>query len=191
MNHQDSRSKQNHHQKHTGLERVFDKLQDVAGGMLGKAVAKTAGWMTEAAFVRNAFSSNMFEIASSRIALQHARSPKIKEMAHRLSDDHNSSFHQLKSAVQMNEIAEGVEIPDSIDARRRALIDTLQHTPADEFDATYLEQQVQAHKEGIELMTGYRDKGSNPQLRSYAASMAPVMERHLRHVEKLRKEILG
>lgn len=191
MDQQDYRSKQNHHQKTRGIDRVFDRLHDVAGGVLGKALAKTAGWMTEAAFVRNAFSANMFEIASSRIALQHAQSAKLKELAHRLSEDHNSSFHQLKSAVQMNEIAEGVEIPDSIDARRRGMIDTLQHTPPEKFDATYLEQQVQAHKEGIELMTSYRDKGSNAQLRSLAASTAPVMERHLRQVEKLRKELVG
>lgn len=50
-----------------------------------------------------------------------------------------------------------------------------------------MDQQVLAHEETATLMRNYRDNGDNAQLRSFAAGTLPVVERHLKRAEKLKK----
>lgn len=174
-----------------GIKRVFEKVQDVAGGVVGRMSAKAAGAQSSAAFVENAAIGDLYEIQAAQIALEKAQSPRVKEVAERMIVDHTTTSHHLRSAMRMNETRGEGTIPRTLDDRRKKLIEHLQSAPADQFDKTYLDQQVLAHKETIDLMTGYRDRGPNPQLRSVAAGAAPVVERHLRHIESLRTELAG
>lgn len=178
-----------HTPKHEGIVGLVDKASDAVGGMVGRASAKTAGSHSAAAFVENASIGDMYEIAAGKLAVRHARSEQVREAALKMIDDHTTSTHQLQSALLMNETGNALAIPDSIDQRRKTMLDHLEAAPADKFDSTYLDQQVLAHKETVDLMTGYRDSGDNAQLRSFAAGTAPVVERHLRHMERLKAEL--
>lgn len=175
----------------TGVGRVVEKAKDVAGGMAGRASAKTVGSHSSAAFIESAAIGDLYEIEAAQLALQKARSPRVKEVAERMIADHTTTSHNLQSAMRMNETRGEGTIPQTLDDRRKKMVENLQAAPADKFDQTYLDQQILAHKETIDLMTGYRDSGPNPQLRSVAASAAPVVERHLRHMESLRTELAG
>lgn len=179
----------NRNEKHDGLHRAVDKASDALGGMVGRAAANTAGSTSAAAFVENAAIGDMYEIAAGKLALRHARSDRVKDAAMKMIDDHTTSTHQLRSAMLMNETKGVPPLPDSIDARRKTMLDHLEAAPADKFDATYLDQQILAHKETVDLMTGFRDTGDNAQLRSFAAGTAPVVQRHLTHMEHLRAEL--
>lgn len=176
-------------EKHGTLHRAVDKTSDALGGIIGRAAANTAGSASAASFVENAAIGDMYEIAAAKVALQHAQSDSVKAAALKMIADHTTSTHQLRSAMIMNE-TEGVPaLPDSIDARRKTMLDHLQAAPADKFDATYLDQQILAHKESVDLMNGFKDGGDNAQLRSFAAGTAPVVERHLAAMERLRERI--
>ena len=176
-------------EKHGALHRAVDKAADAMGGMAGRASANTAGSHSAAAFAQNAAIGDMYEIAAGKLALQHASHPLVKEAALKMIDDHSTSTHQLRSAMLMNETKGVPALPDKIDARRKSMLDHLQATPADKFDATYLDQQILAHKETVDLMTGYRDSGDNAQLRSFAEGTAPVVQRHLAHMERLKAQV--
>ena len=69
------------------------------------------------------------------------------------------------------------------------MLEHLEAAPDDKFDETYLDQQVLAHKETVDLMTGYAASGDNWQLRSFAEGTAPVVQRHLAMMEQLRAAI--
>lgn len=174
---------------HEGLHRAADKASDALGGMVGRASANSAGSTSAAAFAENAAIGDMYEIAAGKLALQHARSDAVKAAALKMIQDHTTSTQQLRSAMTMNETKGIPALPDAIDARRKTMLDHLQTAPADKFDATYLDQQILAHKETVDLMTGFRDRGDNAQLRSFAAGTAPVVQRHLKHMESLKAQL--
>lgn len=173
---------------HTGLSRAADKAQDVMGGMMGRAAARSLGSTDDEAFVQNAARGDMFEIASSKYVLKHSQNDGVRAAAERMVADHTTMTHQLRSALRSKETPP-LAVPDDIGERRKSLLEHLQAAPADRLDETYVDQQVLAHKETIDLLEGYAANGSNSQLRSVALSAVPVEHRHLAHMEMLQKEL--
>lgn len=171
--------------KHSAMRHGLVKAQDTLGGLVGRAKAKTAGSQSADAFVKNAAIGDQYEIRSSEIALRRSKSEQVRDLARRMIDDHVASTHQLLSALRMNETNGVSPPPADPDARREKMLDHLEKAPDGDFDTTYLDQQVMAHKETHDLMTGYADNGDNPQLRSLAQATAPVIARHLKHVERV------
>jgi putative membrane protein len=169
--------------QHSGMRGTLDKAQDAIGGLGGRAAAAMVSSADK--FVERAAIGDMYEIEAARLALRRSTSPEILTVAMQMLADHTTSKHQLGAALEMNETRDVPDPPLELDARHRTMIEHLDAAPGDAFDSTYIDQQVLAHEETLTLLTHYRDKGDNPQLRSYAAGSAPVVERHLHHVKQL------
>lgn len=175
-------------EQHGTLRHTMDKATDVIGGMMGRAKAQTAGSTSTPAFIENAAIGNLYEIEAAQVALRRSHSDEVRDMARRMITDHTAMTHQMRSALRMSE-TEGVPAPPSdLDTRRRKLVEHLETAPDDAFDKTYLDQQVLAHKENHDLLSGYIRSGSNPQLRSLAAASEPIVKRHLAAIERLQAE---
>ena len=172
-------------EQHSGLRHTIDKVTDTVGGMVGRASAQTAGSTSAAMFIENAAIGDMYEIEAAYIALRRTRSDAVRAVAEKMIDDHTTSTHQLRSALRMNETSGLPAPPSALDQRRKMMIEHLDAAPDADFDKTYLDQQVLAHKETHDLMSGFAAHGDNAQLRSFALGTAPVVLRHLRHVERL------
>lgn len=173
---------------HTGLSRAADKAQDVVGGMMGRAAARTAGSGDADAFVENASRGDMLEIAAAKYVLKHSRNDAVRAVASRMIDDHTTMTHQLHSALLSSETPD-LKVPDDLGHRRKQILDHLEAAPQEKLDKTYIDQQVLAHKETVDLMEGYAGSGENAQLRSVAQSAAPVVRRHLAYMEALQSSI--
>lgn len=173
-------------ERHGAMRNSLDRVQDALGGVVGRVKALMA--RSSDSFVRNAAIGDMYEVEAARLAVRRALDPEVKAVAEQMIDDHTTSTHHLQAALEMNE-TKGIEPPPArLDTRRRKMIDHLKLAPDDEFDTTYLDQQILAHQETMTLMTGYSDRGRNAQLRSFAAGTAPVVERHLHHMKELRRQ---
>lgn len=173
---------------HTGISRATDKAHDVVGGMIGRATARSAGSSDDAAFVDNAARGDMLEIASAKYVLRHSRNQHVRTAAARMIADHTAMTHQLHSALRSSETPD-LSLPDAIDERRKSVLEHLEAAPEDKLDKTYVDQQVLAHKETVDLLEGYAKSGGNAQLRSVAISAAPVVKRHLAHMEMLQDKV--
>ncbi|WP_296722152.1 DUF4142 domain-containing protein [Erythrobacter sp.] len=173
-------------EQHGTLRHTMDKASDVMGGMMGRAKAKTAGATSTAAFIENATIGNRYEIEAAQIALKRSHSEGVRAAAQKMIVDHTAMTHQMQSALRMNETAGAPLPPENLDTRRAKLIEHLETAPDDAFDATYLDQQVLAHKETHDLLSGYAQSGDNSQLRSLAAASDPVVLRHLAAMERLK-----
>jgi len=168
-------------EQHSGARHTVDKVQDALGGMAGRM---SAGMTTAAdSFVQNAAVGDLYEIASSELALERTTSPEVRAWATQMIDDHMTSAHQLSAALEMNETQGVAAIPTELDTRRRKMYEHLESAPADKFDRAYLDQQLLAHEETLTLLRTYASEGDNPQLRSFALGAAPVVARHLSHVK--------
>jgi putative membrane protein len=169
------------------FKNIFAKVTDALGGAMGQMSASMA--VTADRFVENAAIGDLYEITAAEIALRRSSSDDVRAMAREMIEDHTTSKHQLQAALESGE-ARGVAAPPrTLDGRRQSMIQHLEEAPDDAFDSTYVDQQLLAHEETVTLMRSYRDGGDNPQLRSYAAGTAPVVERHLEHVKQLRAEL--
>ena len=176
-------------EKHGGLHHMADKMQDTLGGLHGRMKAKSLGSHSGEAFAKNAAIGDMYEIAAAHIALQRSRSEDMRTAARQMIADHTTSTHHLRSAHRMLETRGLPALPEAMDERRQQMIEHLNKAPDDTFDETYLDQQVLAHKETVDLMTGYAEEGDNWQLRSFAEGTAPVVKRHLAKMEQLRASV--
>ena len=174
--------------KKTGLSGAINKMQDMVGGAVGMASASTAGAHDSAAFVQNAAMGDMYEVAAGEIAIRRARSDAVRMFAAMMVDHHTTSMHQMQSALSSSEVTlnhPDLQAPTELDNRRTGLLQHLNDAGEDDFDKTYLDQQKLAHRETATLLRGYAENGDNPQLRSTALGALPMVERHLRALDRL------
>jgi putative membrane protein len=93
----------------------------------------------------------------------------------------------MKPAIQ----ASGKTPPTALDKRRSGLIDNLNAAPADQFDKTYIDQQVAAHEETLTLLQGYAEHGSDAGLKADAQKAIPMVQSHLDKAKALQAKLGG
>lgn len=139
--------------------------------------------MSPAAFVTQATSSNMLEIQSSHLAMERSRQEQVRRYAEKMIDDHGIAAERMKSAAM------GQSIPDNMSKLHIEALEQLRLANDDQFDARYLEMQVQAHEDAVLLYEQYAATGEQESLKQYAQQMLPALREHLQSVQALIKEV--
>jgi putative membrane protein len=132
-----------------------------------------------AEFASMAASSNMFEIESSRLALDRTQNEDVRSFAQQMIDDHTAAGEKMKQAAQ----EAGVEVPSDMAEAEQDQFDDLRQ--ADDFDEDYLDAQVEAHEKAVDLFEGFSENAEDGPLRSFAQETLPTLEDHLTRVEDL------
>lgn len=159
----------------------------LAGAMLLwtiPAFAQTAGTgksLTAEQFVEVAGVSNLFEIETSKLALQQAEDAKVKTFAQQMIDDHTKATAELKTVAQKA----GAKVPTALDAEHKKLLEDLRAQKGGDFDDDYIEAQVDAHEKAVALFGDYAKSGDQAELKAFAAKTLPTLEMHYDHVQKM------
>lgn len=164
---------------------TMSAVKDTAGHAVGVVGAETTTKLQD--FVDAAATSDMYEVEAGKIATQRARNAKVREFGEHMIKAHTATTDKLKSTLAS--INSNVTPPAHLDDRRQGMIDELRGAKDADFDARYLAQQVDAHKEALILMRGYAKSGDNPAVRKLAAKTAPVVQSHLHMAEHLAKSV--
>jgi putative membrane protein len=135
-------------------------------------------------FVTEAAQSDMFEIQSSKMALN---SPDIptKDFAQKMIDDHTKTTAELKAAVGKGETH--AALPTAMSSSQQSMIAKLNDLHGTDFDKQYHSDQVSAHKDAVSLFQRYGKGGDNPGLKNWAAMTSPALEHHLEMAQNLNK----
>jgi len=112
---------------------------------------------TTADFVKEAATSDMLEIESSKIAQQKGNADERKFAAQMIAD-HTKTSSQLKSMVTSGE----AEIPTALDSSSQGKLDKLRDAKPEDFAGQYDPMQVSAHKDVVSLFERYAKGGDNP-----------------------------
>jgi putative membrane protein len=131
------------------------------------------------AFVAMAASSDMFEIESSRLALQRSRDNMNRMHAEMMIRDHTNTTAQLTAAAR----SAGLSVPMQMLPMHAAMLNDLSRST--NFDATYRNQQAVSHRQALALHENYARRGDVPQLRGVAAAAVPVVRGHLDHIQRM------
>lgn len=136
-------------------------------------------------FVTQAAVSDLFEIASSKLAQSNGNAA-AKKFAEQMIADHTKTSSELKRLTTSGSIK--VDVPSQMDAAHQAKYDQLKDLKGSEFSATYASQQVEAHKNAVSLFDRYVKGGDNAELKTWAGQTLPALKHHLEMAQDLDKQ---
>jgi putative membrane protein len=145
------------------------------------AAVQTRGMSQE--YVQKAAVSDMFEVESSKLALQRSEKPDVKAFAQRMIDDHTKSTQKLKSVLQTASV--GTAPATALDRSHQRMLDQLQNASNAQFDRLYMQMQIKGHQDALKVQQQYGRKGDNDQLRTFASDAAPMVQDHLAQARQI------
>jgi putative membrane protein len=135
-------------------------------------------------YMRMASSSDLYEIQSSQLAVQRSQSPAVRKFAQMMIEHHTMTSQQMMTAAKA---AGANPPPPQLMPMHAEMIAQLQGANGTGFDQLYMNQQVQAHKMGLQLHRTYANDGDTAALQSTARTVVPIVERHLAAAQQLQR----
>jgi putative membrane protein len=134
-------------------------------------------------YVQKAAMGDMFEVESSRLALQRARSTQVKQMAQMMVDAHTMTTDELKARLVRAGLI--VETPTMLDDAHKQKLEQLRGANNQQFDQMYLDLQKEAHDEALMVHRDYAMNGDMADLKAFAADTVPKIEMHRMMIAEL------
>ena len=131
---------------------------------------------TTADFVKEAATSDMFEIQSSQLAELQGNATE-KTFAATMIKDHQKTSEDLKSMVSSGDVK--AELPPVLDSSHRSELDKLKSLKGAEFSSRYDSDQQSGHKDAVSLFERYAKGGDNAKLKDWADKTLPTLRHHL------------
>jgi putative membrane protein len=134
-------------------------------------------------FVTLVAASDMFEVQSSKIALQRSTDPAVKKFAQMMIAAHTKTTATLKRLIAGQD---NLSPPTALPSDLQGKLDTLGSVSPADFDKTYLDDQVDGHQSALNVMQRYAKDGDLEPLKQFAAQTAPVVQQHLDKAKAIR-----
>src|SRR5690554_3944461 len=134
-------------------------------------------------FVETASAKGIAEVNTARMALEDG-SPQIHGFANKMIEDHTAANRQLEDIARRNDL----NISDNATLMDRARAMMLSVRDGESFDEAYLENQINAHEESIELFE-QAARSSNSEVQAFAAETLPKLQEHLQMAEQLHRQM--
>ena len=138
-------------------------------------------------FVNKAGVGGMFEVETSRLALDKARREDVKDFAQKMVTDHGQANEELKTVADQI----GTKVPEKMDPSHQAKFNKLKSATGPGFDTAYINAQTEAHREAVTLFDRYAKAGDNAELKAFASKTLPVLQGHEAHVKELKTSSSG
>ncbi|MGE7368559.1 DUF4142 domain-containing protein [Neorhizobium sp. NPDC001467] len=135
-------------------------------------------------FIMQASASDLFELESSKLALQKG-DDKIKTFAQQMITDHEKTTAELKGLLASGKV-QGAPVTALTEAHKGE-IDELAKLQGAEFNEEYVDDQVDAHEDAVDLFKRYAEEGENADLKAWAAKTLPALEHHYKMAQDLDK----
>jgi putative membrane protein len=159
--------------------------EDAVAGLVGRVSAEMTSTMQ--GFVTAAATSDMYEVAAGKLAMERARSAEVKAFARQMVEAHTGTTKKLQGLLAGGQVK--ATPPAALDNRRQGMLDNLKGASAADFDHRYIVQQIAAHREAQALFEGYAKEGDNAALKDFAATTAPTIRMHLSMAENLNRSV--
>ena len=137
---------------------------------------------TTADFVKEAATSDMFEIQSSQFAQERGNAAE-KTFAATMIKDHTKTTDDLKAMVSSGDVK--ADLPTALDSSHQSELDKLKSLKGADFRSRYDKDQVSGHKDAVSLFERYSKSGDNPKLKDWAGKTLPTLQHHLEMAQDL------
>lgn len=129
----------------------------------------------DADFAVTAAEGGLMEVQLGQLAQSNASSPQVKEFAQRMVEDHGKANDELRALAQQKNIT----LPTSLSEKHQKKFNELNDKKAEDFDKAYIDFMVDDHQEDIDAFQKEADKGTDADLKSWAAAKVPTLQHHL------------
>jgi putative membrane protein len=163
----------------------------LAGPALAQSVGEKTGVNSAlgispstADFVKEVAISDMFEIASSKLAQDKGNAAE-KSFASQMLTDHTKTSTELTEFVSSGKV--NAELPAALDSSHQSKLDKLKEESGNDFGSDFDSMQVSAHKDAVSLFERYAKGGDNADLKTWAGKTLPTLKHHLEMAQNLGK----
>ncbi len=137
----------------------------------------------DAEFLAEAASGSMMEVELGKLALQKSMSPKVKDFARMLVDDHTKAIADLENIASQKNVALPVALMD----KHQKTINKFKDETGKDFDKKYLNIMVDDHKEDIKEFQEIVEESKDTNIKDFASKSLPKLAAHLEMAERLER----
>jgi putative membrane protein len=165
--------------QHLGRTR---KQEDVSPKQAAKAAAS---FTSESDFLQKAAREERAQIELAQLAESKAQRPEIKAFAQQEIKEHTHMLGDLEKLAA----SQNVNIPSDLDSSQNELKSTLQSQSGKDFDKNYVNVEIRAHEEMVNLLEGAVQKAQNPAVKDFATVSLITVRDHLNAAQALAKKV--
>ncbi len=153
----------------------------VSLGAQAQTTAKLSG--QDKSFLKDAAEGGNAEVSGSQVALTQSSNADVKTFAQMMVDGHGKAGTELKGLAEQK----GVKVSDTPTTVKKAEIKMLSERKGSSFDQHYADSiGVKAHQDTITLFQKEVDKGTDPDVKAWAAKTLPALQHHLEAAQALK-----
>ena len=150
---------------------------------MAMAPPDAAGPMMGSQFITAASQSDEFERTEGKMAETMGASPAVRHFGAKMVSAHTRTTVDLHAAIRQAGMA--VPPPPPMRPDQMQMISELSAMSGRQFDRAYLDQQLQAHEQTLELMNAYASTGEVPSLKAAAQMTVPIVQSHIDMVKQI------
>ena len=144
-------------------------------------VKDTSKGNADTAFAMKAANGGLAEVALGQLAQQKSKNADIKKFAAMMVTDHGKANDELMALGK----SKNIMLPTMPDAMHQKKMDDLSKKSGKDFDKAYVDAMVDGHKKTLKLMQDEATNGKDPDLKAFAAKVAPTVQMHLDAINKI------
>lgn len=135
-------------------------------------------------FVQEAATSDLFEVQSSRLAMEKGDAA-TKAFAGQMVQDHEKTTAELSDLVASGKVK--ATLPKAMTTAQKDMLAKLNDLKGDDFVKQYRSDQEEAHEDAVDLFKRYSEGGDNAELKAWTVTTLPALEHHLEMAKTLNK----
>jgi putative membrane protein len=127
----------------------------------------------------------MLEVEASKLALERATTPAVKQFAQTMIDEHTKANDELKAAAS----SKNISLPSTLSDKSQKKLTDLREKTGKDFEDAYTDCMVKDHKDAVDKFKKQAEKGDDADLKSWAAGKVATLEHHLEMAKATEKTV--
>lgn len=129
--------------------------------------------------------AGMLEVQLSKLALERATTPAVKQFAQTMVDEHTAANNELTSLARQKNIS----LPATLSDKSQKKYNDLLTKSGKDFEDAYTDCMVKDHKDAVDKFKKQAEKGEDADLKSWAAGKVATLEHHLEMAKTTEKTV--
>jgi putative membrane protein len=132
-------------------------------------------------FMMDAAMAGLKEVELGRMATQQGASDAVKQFGQRMVDDHTKANEELTSLAS----TKGMTLPTALEEKHRGDMTKLSTASGADFDRAFSKMMLKDHEKAVDLFEKQSTKGTDADLKAFAAKTLPTLQEHLQMARAL------
>jgi putative membrane protein len=163
------------------LNNMKDSVSDPSKSATNALVMKVN--KDDAKFAVEAANGGLAEAQLGQLAQQKAVNQQIKDFGAMMVSDHSKANDQMKALAK----SKGISLPVALSSDEQKLKNDLSSKSGEDFEKAYVKVMIKDHKQDIKDFQDATKRLTDPDLKNFATSTLPVLQKHLDAIEKIDK----